>query len=121
MNLTEAITWYRQAAKGGHAEAQYVLASLYDHGEGVEPSENTAVKWYGEAAAQGVAEAQLILADCYLRGRGVPTDYVMAYIWFNYAASQGISIADQYRMQTERFMSLDQIAQAQEMLRGRAA
>jgi len=68
-----------------------------------------------------VAEAQLMLADCYLRGRGVTEDFVMAHVWFNHAAAQGIDVAEKYRRLTERYMSPGQIAQAQELARGRAA
>ena len=98
-----------------------MLASLYQHGEGVETNEAEAAKWFKAAAAQGVAAAQLVLADCYLRGRGVPEDYVLAYVWFNHAAAQGLDIASKYKRLTERCMTPDQIASAQEKTRTMAA
>ena len=65
--------------------------------------------------------AQLLLADCYLRGRGVPEDYVLAYVWFNHAAAQGLDLASKYKRLTERCMTPDQIASAQEKTRIMAA
>ena len=120
-DLSGAIEWYQRAARQGHASAQYVLASLYQHGEGVEANEAEAAKWFKAAAAQGVAAAQLLLADCYLRGRGVPEDYVLAYVWFNHAAAQGLDLASKYKRLTERCMTPDQIASAQEKTRTMAA
>ena len=67
------------------------------------------------------SEAQLLLADCYLRGRGVPEDYVLAYVWFNCAASQGIEVAKRYKRLTERCMTPNQIANAQEKSRAMMA
>jgi hypothetical protein len=116
-DLKEAVTWYRQAGKQGHAAAQYTLARLFLHGEGVEADEEEAAKWFKLAAAQEVPEAQLILADCYLRGRGVPEDFVLAYVWFNRASSHGLEIAEKNKRHTARYMTPDQIAQAQEISR----
>ena len=117
-DLKEAVVWYRQAAKGGHAAAQYTLASLFLHGEGVEEEDEVeATKWFKLAAEQDVPEAQLILADCYLRGRGVPEDFVLAYVWFNRASSHGLDIAEKNKRHTARCMTPEQIAQAQEISR----
>ncbi len=98
-----------------------MLAAFYHHGEGVEVNLKTAAKWYRAAAGQGVPEAQLLLADCYLRGRGVPEDYVLAHVWFNCAAAQGIEVARQYKRLTERCMTPNQIASAQDQSRSMMA
>jgi hypothetical protein len=42
----------RQAAREGNAEAQYLLASRFRDGEGVEPDLQTALHWYSEAMKQ---------------------------------------------------------------------
>ena len=120
-SLKQAVTWYRQAAKQGHAVAQHVLASLYYHGEGVEANVGEAAKWCQLAAEQEVPEAQLILADCYLRGRGVPEDFVLAYAWFNRASSHGLEIAEKNKRHTARCMTPEQIAQAQQVSRAHLA
>ena len=53
------------AARRGHAE-QYVLASLYQHGEGVEANEAEAAEWFEQRREQPLH--LMLLADCYLRG-----------------------------------------------------
>ena len=117
----EAVTWYRQAAQQGHAAAQYILARLYLHGEGVPANDAEAAKWIRLAAEQGMAEAQLDLAHFYLHGRGVPEDYVLAYVWFNRASSSGVAAAEDLKRRIKRLMTEDQIAQAQELVRGQLA
>ena len=44
-------------AEQGDADAQFDLAMMYDHGEGVPQGEQEAVKWYRMAADQGDAGA----------------------------------------------------------------
>ena len=114
MDMAKALEWYERAANNGHVSAQYMLAVLYQQGEGVEKvDEKKAAKWYRAAAVQGMPEAQVLLADCYLRGRGVAEDYVMAHVWFSCAASQGIEIAGRYLRLTESCMTSSQVASAQ--------
>jgi hypothetical protein len=45
------------AAEGGLAEAQAKLASMYEHGGGVEHDLVTAHMWYSLAAASGASDA----------------------------------------------------------------
>ena len=116
-DLKEAAIWYQQAAKQGHAGAQYALARIFLHGDGMDLDEEKAAKWFKLAAEQDVPEAQLILADSYLRGRGVPEDFVLAYVWFNRASSHGLDIAEKNKRHTARCMTPKQIAQAQEISR----
>lgn len=42
----EAATWYRRAAEGGNADAQYTLATLYEWGRGVAPDDVQADMWH---------------------------------------------------------------------------
>ena len=103
------------------AAAQYTLARLYVHGEGVEANDAEAAKWIRQAAEQEVPEAQLDLAHFYLHGRGVPEDYVLAYVWFNRASSNGVAAAEERKRHIKRRMTEEQIAQAQEMCRAQLA
>jgi len=49
----KALHWYREAANGGDVGAQYLLASMYEHGEGTEPDLRLARYWYDIAAKNG--------------------------------------------------------------------
>ena len=65
-NLPTAVDWYMEMAKGGDADAQYNLGSVYETGFGVEADPDEAVRWYKEAAAQGHQLAQLKLGIMYI-------------------------------------------------------
>jgi hypothetical protein len=51
----EAVKWYRRAAEGGHAFAQFHLGFMYDEGRGVPQDKAEAVKWYRRLRDQGAA------------------------------------------------------------------
>jgi TPR repeat protein len=53
-----AAQWYHEAARQGHAQAQYSLGILFLTGSGVTQSPSEAEKWIGLAAAQGHADAR---------------------------------------------------------------
>ena len=55
-------------AKKGHSDAQTLLGSIYDYGQGVPQSNQEAVKWYRKAADQGNAQAQFSLGVMYDKG-----------------------------------------------------
>ncbi|WVM92675.1 tetratricopeptide repeat protein [Halopseudomonas pachastrellae] len=88
-STTRAAEYYLKAAEQGHADAQYNLALLYDHGEGVALDDREAVRWYTAAAEQGDASAQYNLAIMYDEGEGVPVDDRRAIEWYRKAAEQG--------------------------------
>lgn len=58
-----AVKIWQPLAEAGHAWSQYNLAGMYEHGVGVEQSNETAAKWYLLAAKQGngLAETRLVL------------------------------------------------------------
>ncbi|MBS0543495.1 MAG: sel1 repeat family protein [Proteobacteria bacterium] len=94
--------WLRRAAGAGLPQAQYVLAQLYDHGNGVPRSLTTAEEWYRRAAEQGHVEAQIALATMYFVGTPVAApDYEKAARWYLAAARAGepgaqFLVADMY-------------------------
>jgi hypothetical protein len=51
--------WERQEAEAGNADAQYTLALLYEHGEGVPANPALENSWLEKAAAQGQPWAHL--------------------------------------------------------------
>jgi TPR repeat protein len=71
----------RRAAAGDH-EAQTVLGTLYETGDGVPLDPARALRLYREAAAAGHVGAQINLATMYLEGAGVKKDAVAAVQWF---------------------------------------
>jgi len=105
------------AAEQGIAQAQYSLGLAYTDGKGVPQDDSKAVMWYRMAAEQGTAYAQNNLGSSYGKGKGVPQDDVLAYMWFSIAAAHGYGRAQGNRDKTARFMTPDQIAEAQRMTR----
>ena len=73
----------------GNAEAQYILAYCYCHGEGVDRDLVLAVEWYRKSGDQGNADAQFSLGNRYCNGEGVDRDLVLAVKWYLKAADQG--------------------------------
>lgn len=67
---TEAARLYREAAEGGHPEAQRNLGFLYASGKGVPKDLQEAEKWFGKAAASGQEGAGFASALLGLTKRG---------------------------------------------------
>ena len=84
-----AVAEVRPLAEGGHAWAQYNLATMYEAGLGVEEDIGSAVHWYRKAAEQGDAPAQYNMAQTYSEGLGVTQYHVEAARWYRLAAEQG--------------------------------
>lgn len=105
--------WYRKAADQGYAKAQFNLGFMFAHGTGVPLNEPVAAWWFTRAANQGLPIAQNEIGHMYFNGEGVPKDYVQAYMWFNLAAASGYSQAAKNRAKVEKFMTSQQIAEAQ--------
>jgi TPR repeat protein len=64
-------------------------------------------------AESGDAVAQFNLALMYYNGEGVPENAAEAYSWWNLAAAQGQENARSSRDEVEKFLSREQIAEAQ--------
>ena len=77
--------------------AQFLIAYMYDNGEGVLENDKAAVKWYTLAAEQGDAVAQNNLGIMYAGGKGVAENDRVAAKWFIKAAEQGYADA-QYNL-----------------------
>lgn len=74
-------------AEAGDAQAQYVLAKLYENGgDGVMRSLTKAADWYRLAAESGLADAQNNLALLYIQGHGAPRSERRAFeLWLDAA------------------------------------
>ena len=79
----------REAAAGGDAKAQFIIASRYLDGQGLEQNLPEAAKWYQLAASRSLAPAQYRLATLFERGKGVPQDVATALLWYERAAASG--------------------------------
>ena len=105
----------KAAAERGSIIPQFLLGKMYEAGHGVTQNYAQAVRWYELAAAQGMDAAQYNLGLMYGRGRGVAQDYVRAHMWFNLAAVSGDADSVKARDITERQMTREQVAEAQQM------
>ncbi|MBE0440015.1 MAG: sel1 repeat family protein [Gammaproteobacteria bacterium] len=80
----------KAAAEQGDATAQYVLATLYNNGQGVEKSSQKAVEWYQQSAEQNNDLAQYSLGIMYEFGdEGLDKDEQEAQKWYRLAAANG--------------------------------
>jgi uncharacterized protein len=83
-----ALRKLRPLAERGQAEAQALLALMYQQGSGVPQDAVMAAHWYLSAAEQGHVGAQYQLGLLYDKGHGVPPSTVIAYKWLNLAAAR---------------------------------
>lgn len=92
--FAEAVPYYRRAAEGGLADAQYAMAQIHASGSGVIHIDIVrARKWMELAAIGGYDTAQLELAIWMANGKGGPKDETAALSWFKLAANQGNVLA----------------------------
>ena len=83
-----------KAAENGDPHAQFMLALMYDTGDGVPRDYVNAVKWFRRAAEGGYDVAQAKLGLMYLVGWGVLPNTERAVHWYRLAAEQGYVIAE---------------------------
>jgi len=75
------------------------------------------VEWFRKAAELGDARAMSNLGFMYAEGRGVPKDDVLAYMWVNLSGAHGDENARELRDMLEKWMSGNQIEEAQRLSR----
>ena len=91
---SQAVEWYRKAAKQGLIGAMFLLAQKYEFGQGIQHDSEQAIRWYRIAAEGGLPEAQFALGEHYLyEEEEVPNHSEEAASWFRKAAEQGHSDA----------------------------
>jgi TPR repeat protein len=56
--VTEAVSWYREAALQNNAAGQYNYGRMYAEGKGVPQNDAEAAQWFAKAAKQGHAQAK---------------------------------------------------------------
>jgi TPR repeat protein len=77
----EASRGFQHLARGGHAQAQYLLGLLYLNGQGVGKAPETGIDWLKRSAQNGYYLAAVELGQVYGSGRGVPMDSAEAARW----------------------------------------
>src|SRR6185295_9645699 len=84
-------------AEGGLAQAQTLVACMYDLGFGIEPSATEAARWYELAANQGDGGAASNLCTLHQTGRlGRPADEKAVRRWWKRATELGFNIRAPY-------------------------
>ena len=94
----------------GYAMADYA-AGQRDYSNG---DYSNAFREFQDSANSGDAASQYMLGQLYAGGRGVRQDLVMAHMWYSLAAAWGYDQANGALANVERYMTRDQIAQANE-------
>jgi TPR repeat protein len=85
-----ALKKFIDAGESGNTQAQYLVGTMYDKGQGITADDTEAIKWYERAARQGFLRAQYDLGLMLLHGEGIEQpDYLKAYAWFSIAADKG--------------------------------
>jgi Sel1 repeat-containing protein/PEGA domain-containing protein len=82
-----------RAAQGGSASAQRSIGMLFQNGNGVRRSDDSAARWFIQGAHGGDTEAQYQLAMAYEHGHGVPRNQGAALDWYTRAATAGAAAA----------------------------
>ncbi|MDN5054876.1 tetratricopeptide repeat protein [Aliarcobacter butzleri] len=85
----KAFEYFQKSANQNNSNAQFNLATMYSHGEGVEKDYQKAIQWYEESANQNNSNAQCNLATMYRNGEGVAKDIQKAIQWYEKSANQG--------------------------------
>ena len=112
-----AAFWFRRAAAGGNAEAEYALGRLHYEGFLV-PRDTAEMRTMLKAAAwQGHARARLTLGVIYEYGLDdIGHDYTAALMWYELAARRGVPELDgeiaRLRSRVAGKMTKAQIAEA---------
>ena len=92
-----ASSYFIDAAQGGHAGAEHMLARLFSEGIGVRRDSAEALKWTKKAAESGIALAQYNLAEMHLNGEVASADDAAMYQWYAKSAQGGV-VMSYYRM-----------------------
>ncbi|SER01912.1 TPR repeat [Amphritea atlantica] len=88
-DLHLALQWLTRSAEWGYGPGCYNLAKLYERGDVVPKSLETAFSWYLKGAKQGHLASQVKTGISYLKGSGTPQDFTQARHWLELAVEKG--------------------------------
>ena len=92
-NFTEALHWWKEAARRGYPVSMNNIGLLYANGHGVARDYKEALKWWQMAAEQGNGWAMNSIGDLYENGLGVQQSYADALDWYKRGAEAGDGLA----------------------------
>ncbi|MBC7905631.1 MAG: sel1 repeat family protein [Rhodospirillaceae bacterium] len=114
--MVEAEQWLLDAARHGHAEAQYMLGMAYLGGMDLPFSLTNSIGWLSAAAWNGHAPALMVLADLAAKGQGFAgKDPVRAWVNYEMAAAQGAKVAEEARDRLGKSMNQRQLGRARQV------
>ncbi len=89
--VDEAIDYYKKASEAGAIDGFLALGSLFESGNGIEKSYETAMEWYRKAVDAGDNDAWWLLANIYQELE----DYEHALECYEKAAMEGDVFKDE--------------------------
>ncbi len=89
VDYTQALLWFRRAAKFGHTKAEFKLGYMYLRGMGVPQDSARAFALFSASAGKGYPPAQFYLAQMYALGQGVDRSSVLALEWLTRSLQGG--------------------------------
>lgn len=92
-SFISAMQTCRHLSKKNDPDAQYLIAKMYHHGDGVNKNLLTAKRWYLKSAKNGQAKAQTVIASMYLLGFYMKRNVKKSMYWYTRAAKQGFAPA----------------------------
>lgn len=114
--MVDGEQWLREAARQGHAEAQYTLGMAFLGGMDLPFDLSEAVHWLSAAAFNGHGEALLQLADLAAKGQGFGAkDPIRAWVSYDLAAAQGFKPAEDARDRLAKTMNQKQLSRARQV------
>ena len=92
-DFSEALHWWKEAARRGYVVSMNNIGLLYANGHGVPQDYKEALKWWQLAAERGNGWAMNSIGDLYENGLGVRQSYGEALDWYGRAAEAGDGLA----------------------------
>lgn len=89
-----AAGYFGSAARKGNADAQNILGTMNENGQGCDIDESTAIEWYRKAALQGNVRAQSDLGRALGAESADKARRIEALAWLRLAADQGNVMAE---------------------------
>lgn len=88
-DVDKSVELLTASAKGGYANAQFILGKIYYVGQKVSEDYGKAYYWLQQAYHSGDARAPYTIGFMYEQGHGVEADDKKALYWYNEAAKRG--------------------------------
>lgn len=92
----KSLSYYRKAAKLGHARSQFNVARFYHRGVGVDQDWEQAEAWYQKSANNGYNDANIVLGRLNYRGVFKQSSKAKALDYFKTAHEKGEPLAGVY-------------------------